>query len=236
MVLAYRFRWTFDDGFIYFRSVDQILAGNGPVFNAGERVESFTSPLWLATLTLGDIVSPLRLEYTALWLSIGCTVLGLALATRASARLSRRDQERGIRVPLGLLVLVALWPTWVWATSGMEVGLTYLWIGGCFLVLAKWATEDRTKTAKLGWPVLVLLGLGWLVRPELLVASTLFVGLAVTVSPLRGRHRVQSVLVAAAVPVLYQIFRMGYYGVMVATPAIAKEGSRSASRDTGGRT
>jgi arabinofuranosyltransferase len=226
IVLAYRFRWTFDDGFIYFRSVDQILAGNGPVFNAGERVESFTSPLWLATLTLGDVVSPFRLEYTALWLSIGCTVFGVALATVAAARLSRRDQERGIRVPLGLLVLVAIWPTWVWATSGMEVGLTYLWIGACFFVLAKWATEDSATPARPGWPVMLLLGLGWLVRPELILASALFVGVVVTVPALRGRQRVHSVLVAAAVPVLYQIFRMGYYGVIVATPAIAKEGSR----------
>ena len=28
--MAFLYRWTFDDGFIYFRTVDQILAGNGP--------------------------------------------------------------------------------------------------------------------------------------------------------------------------------------------------------------
>ena len=54
VVLAYRFRCTFDDGVHLFRSVDQILAGNGPVFNAGERVESFTSPLWLADFYVAD--------------------------------------------------------------------------------------------------------------------------------------------------------------------------------------
>ncbi len=140
VALAYRLRWTFDDGFIYFRSVDQLLAGNGPVFNRGERVEAFTSPLWLAILTVGDLVSPFRLEHVALWLSIGSTALGVLLATVASARISRRVQPTGIRIPLGLVVLVALWPTWVWTTSGMEVGLTYLWIGSCFLVLAAWAT------------------------------------------------------------------------------------------------
>ena len=75
--------WTFDDGFIYFRTVDQILAGNGPVFNTGERVESFTSPLWLLILTIGDVVSPFRLEYTAAALSIACTAAGLLTATWA---------------------------------------------------------------------------------------------------------------------------------------------------------
>ena len=32
-------RWITDDGFIYLRVVQQIRAGNGPVFNDGERVE-----------------------------------------------------------------------------------------------------------------------------------------------------------------------------------------------------
>ena len=123
-VLAISKRWTFDDGFIYFRSVDQILAGNGPVFNAGERVESFTSPVWLALLTVGDVVSPLRLEYTAAMLSIGCTAVGMWLATLGSARLANSDRTTSdrIRVPLGSVIFAALWPVWVWATSGLELG------------------------------------------------------------------------------------------------------------------
>ena len=134
-VLAISKRWTFDDGFIYFRSVDQILAGNGPVFNAGERVESFTSPVWLALLTVGDIVSPLRLEYTAAMLSIGCTAVGMWLATLGSARLANSDRTTSdsIRVPLGSVIFAALWPVWVWATSGLEIGLTYAWLGACLL-------------------------------------------------------------------------------------------------------
>ena len=35
-------RWVSEDGFIYLRVVRQIRAGNGPVFNAGERAEAFT--------------------------------------------------------------------------------------------------------------------------------------------------------------------------------------------------
>ena len=32
-------RWMSDDGLIVLRTVRNLLAGNGPVFNAGERVE-----------------------------------------------------------------------------------------------------------------------------------------------------------------------------------------------------
>ena len=39
-------RWMSDDGLIVLRTVRNILAGNGPVFNAGERVEANTSTLW----------------------------------------------------------------------------------------------------------------------------------------------------------------------------------------------
>ena len=35
-----------DDGLIVLRTVRNLLAGNGPVFNAGERVEANTSTAW----------------------------------------------------------------------------------------------------------------------------------------------------------------------------------------------
>jgi hypothetical protein len=40
-----------DDAFITFRYVKNILRGYGPVYNRGEFVEGFTSPLWLILLT-----------------------------------------------------------------------------------------------------------------------------------------------------------------------------------------
>lgn len=219
IVLGYRYRWTFDDGFIYFRVAEQILAANGPVFNAGERVEAFTSPLWLALLTLGSLMSPARLEVTAAVLSIGCTVGGMVLAVLGAARLSRCDHRTALRLPVGLVILVALWPVWVWSTGGMEVGLTYLWIGAALYALAQWATNSRPPPRRL----MVLLGLGWLVRPELLIASLLYAALPIGFAERGSRRRL--VLAAAAAPAVYQLFRMGYYGAVVAMPAITKEGT-----------
>ena len=48
-------RWTDEDAFINFRIVDQLFAGHGPVFNAGERVETYTSAAWLAVLSVGRL-------------------------------------------------------------------------------------------------------------------------------------------------------------------------------------
>ena len=35
VVVGWELRWVNEDGFIYFRVVDNLLAGDGPVFNAG---------------------------------------------------------------------------------------------------------------------------------------------------------------------------------------------------------
>ena len=44
-----------------------LLAGNGPVFNQGERVEANTSTIWTYLLyVLSWVGEPMRLEYVAL--------------------------------------------------------------------------------------------------------------------------------------------------------------------------
>ena len=43
---AWQRRWIADDGLIVLRTVRNLMAGNGPVFNAGERVEANTSTVW----------------------------------------------------------------------------------------------------------------------------------------------------------------------------------------------
>ncbi len=54
---AWQRRWIADDGLIVLRTVRNLLAGNGPVFNAGERVEANTSTAWSYLVTLGGFVS-----------------------------------------------------------------------------------------------------------------------------------------------------------------------------------
>ena len=52
---AWQRRWIADDGLIVLRTVRNLLAGNGPVFNKGERVESNTSTLWTYLNYLGGL-------------------------------------------------------------------------------------------------------------------------------------------------------------------------------------
>ena len=49
--------WVADDGFIAFRSVEQLFAGNGPRWNPHERSQVFTSPMWFAVLSVSRVFS-----------------------------------------------------------------------------------------------------------------------------------------------------------------------------------
>ena len=48
LAVLLRTAWISDDGLISLRTVLNVTHGNGLTFNVGERVQTFTHPLWLA--------------------------------------------------------------------------------------------------------------------------------------------------------------------------------------------
>jgi arabinofuranosyltransferase len=221
-IAAWQYRWMSDDGFINLRIVHNITSGHGPVFNAGERVEASTSPLWVAVLTAADIVLPLRLEWIAVITGIVLTLFGLTMMGVGAATLHRR-QASELLVPAGALVLIAIAPTWKFASSGLENGLTVAWIGTGLFVLARWAHAAAPLPL---WGAAVL-GLGPLVRPELGLVTVGALAVVVVADRGRGwRSNTGRVAIALAIPIAYEIFRMGYYAALVPNSALAKEASR----------
>lgn len=89
------------------------MAGNGPVFNQGERVEANTSTAWTYLLYVGGWVGgPMRLEYVALALAMVLSLLGMVLLMLGTGRLyapSLRGR-RAIMLPAGALVYIAVPP------------------------------------------------------------------------------------------------------------------------------
>lgn len=225
-VLAVHRVWMDDDAFINLRVVRNVLEGNGIVFNAGERVEATTSPLWLALLCLSGALH-LKLEYVAAYGGIAMTCAGLA-ASQLGAFLGTR--RHGVQVPLGAMVFAVIPAAWDYASSGLETGLSFFWLGLSFWALvhlcrsAAWSRKKALATS-------ALLGLGPLVRPELaLYSATMLVPLVVHGSVLAGpsrRERLRAALgmaaAAAALPFGYELFRMGYYAALVPNTAIAKQ-------------
>ncbi|UGQ10719.1 hypothetical protein LO772_28435 [Yinghuangia sp. ASG 101] len=231
LVLGFHRRWISDDGLIFTRTVRQILAGHGPVYNVGERAEASTSTVWQWLLVAVGGITGADVARTAVYLGLLCTAAGYAVALDATRRLYRPYSDGRLVLPAGVLVMLALPPVWDFATSGLETGLTTLWTAGCWWLLVH---AYNAPEARVAYPLAVLIGLGPMVRPDLAIASA---GFAVTLWLIRRpgwRGSLGLVGAAAAIPIAYEIFRAGYYGVLLPLPAIAKEASGSDWR-RGGR-
>jgi len=235
-VLAWHHRWVSDDGFINLRIVWNVLHGDGPVFNAGERVEAGTSPLWIAILVVARVLLWfLDPAWTAVLAGIALTLAGIAFAA-AGARRWWASIGRDAPLPLGALLLVALPPMWDFASSGLETGLSFAWIGACWWAVARRLDPHRnldrdgaiatTSVEISGWAA-GLIGLGPLIRPDFVVFSVAFAVALVATSRLSRRANLRALGLGLAAPLLYQVFRMGYYGLLVPNTALAKEAGRS---------
>jgi len=221
-VMGYRRRWICDDALIFTRGVRQIVAGTGPVFSVGERAESSTSTLWqwlLAAVTWLTGWSPDRL---AVGFGLVLGVAGWGLALSATCRLHKVRSNR-LLLPVGILVPLALPPAWNYLTSGLETGLITAWLAVCWWWLVRLRISDtRTRAWQLAGLGLIL-GLGPLVRPDMAIVSVGFVAAAWLL--VRPGWRPTAVLLASgvALPAGYELFRAGYYGVLMPLPGIAKE-------------
>jgi hypothetical protein len=212
--------WLTDDAFISFRYAQNLVAGNGLVYNVGERVEGYTNFLWtmLAALALwlgGDLV---LLSY------ISGVVLGLALLLLAYW-LARRLLGPGWGLVAALIVATSQsLLVYTARGSGLETGLFAL------LVLAGSACAIQPRFRGALGP---LFALATLTRPEgaLLMGLTLlyiwFIG-----NKLSGDRslalRIRATLPALAAYVLivgpYFLWRMTYYGELLPNTFYAKTG------------
>ena len=235
---AWQRRWIADDGLIVLRTVRNLMAGNGPVFNAGERVESNTSTLWTYLMYLGGwIGGPVRLEYVALALALGLSIIGVVLLMLGAARLYAPSLKgrRALLLPAGALVYIAIPPARDFATSGLENGLVLAYLGLLWWLMVCWSQGLRTAahrgvrgpnafgpgfTAALA----AVAGASVLVRPELALIGG--VALLMMLAAASGRRRRLLIVVAGGLlPVAYQVFRMGYYALVVPGTAVAKDAS-----------
>lgn len=216
-VLAWQRRWISDDGLIAVRTARNVVAGNGPVFNAFERAEANTSTLWTYVMALVGFVTHVDMTRIAVFVGLVLAVVGVAIGLDAARRWRRGRGETGLLVPCGVLVWLGTAAAWDYATSGLETGLTFAWIAVAWWLLV----ALRPDSPRPGLTAFVF-GLGPMVRPDLAVASGVFLlALWWLIRPPWRRTLVLAGY-AIALPLAYEIFRAGYYGILVPLPALAK--------------
>ncbi|MFD3594084.1 flagellar motor control protein ZomB [Nocardia sp. NPDC058640] len=223
---AWQRRWIADDGLIVLRTVRNLLAGNGPVFNMDERVEANTSTAWTYLIWFFSWLTQARLEYVVLGVSLVVSVLAVAFAMLGTARLWGGTAGQ-LLIPAGVLVYIALPPARDYATSGLESGLVICWVGLLWWMMIRWSQAAVVRVPSL-LGLVFLAGLAPLVRPEATLIGVLALGM-IFLAPMPAFRfgpivlRALIVFVAGVVPICYQIWRMGYYGLPYPNTAVAKD-------------
>ena len=210
--VAFSRHWLCDDAFISFRYAANLVAGNGLVFNVGERVEGFSNFSWTmlcaAAAWLG--LDPVR---CAQGLGILC-FLGTGLVLAAASR------RLGALLPLAAVGFLLHRHEAEFASCGLETALfTLLVTALCATLLA---AERPRGFAFAG----VLAGLLALTRPDGAIFG-LPAGIAALVASLRQRR--MAPFVAYALPALgllvpFLLWRHSYYGDWLPNTFYAKSG------------
>jgi len=94
-----RAAWVGDDTFITLRVVENWVNGLGPVWNAGERVQAYTHPLWMMILSAGRWVSG-EAYFTTI-------ALALVFALLTALLLAREARSAPAAVAVGVLLLTS---------------------------------------------------------------------------------------------------------------------------------
>ncbi|MEV6557099.1 flagellar motor control protein ZomB [Nocardia sp. NPDC051756] len=219
-------RWIADDGLIVLRTVRNLLAGNGPVFNEGERVETNTSTAWTYIVWFFSWLTQARLEYVVLGIAFTLSLAAVVFAMLGASRLWGGPKS-ALLLPAGMLVYIAIPPARDYVTSGLESCLVICWLGLLWWQLIRWSQAERVRLPGL-LGLVFLAGLAPLIRPEMTLVGGLAL-LMIVIAPMPESRlrpivlRGLVIVVAGLAPMGYQIWRMGYYGLPYPNTAVAKD-------------
>jgi hypothetical protein len=175
VVFAWLIPTVNEDAFITFRYAGNLVSGLGAVYNPGERVLGYTSPLWM----LWNAAGIATLRDPVLWSHLGAGLADLVSLVACVALLERHASRAAA---WGFAVLFGAWPYFAAVSvSGMESSLML-----ALMALAGWQVATRGRGAG------VTLGALALVRPEGLLAALAMVPWA------RGRERLTAGAIALA--------------------------------------
>lgn len=207
LAVQVRRAWLSDDAFITFRTVDNFLNGYGLVWNLGERVQTYTHPLWMFVLSAVSLFTH-ELVFTSLLLSIVLSMAAiLLLVTKISvSRLS------ALFVVTALILSNAFVD---YSTSGLENPLSHLLLAIYFTIYF----TQKTSAKKIFWLSLAT-SFGAVNRLDLLLIFA--PPLLYEVYKERSVKGILFLIIGQLPFVLWEIFSIIYYGFLFPNTAYAK--------------
>jgi arabinofuranosyltransferase len=211
VILQVTHAWVVDDAYITLRTVDNFVHGLGLRWNPGERVQSYTHPLWMFALSAVYFVTR-EAFYSTIALSVGVSLLAIWLAVR-SVRASSFQTILLLAILLGSKAFLD------YSTSGLENPLTHLLLA---LFFARWLGGREERRA-----LFLLAALGFVNRMDTLLFFAPALVLLAYEQRADWRGLARDLAVGFSPALAWCSFSLLYYGTVVPNTAIAKlSGSR----------
>ncbi len=206
-----RYAFLGDDGFICFRYAQNLIDGDGLVYNPGERVEGYTTFSWVMLMAL-----VMRLGLAP---EIAANAIGIACGASILALLVRFGRRRGMGAWAWVapVALASNRTFTAWSTGGLETQMFALLVFAASLrFLAERAAERAGGPAAVRPFVSSLLFAGAvLTRPDGALFAAV-AGSSFLLDAARGRRSARAlvawVLPFVAVVGAHEIWRLAYYG------------------------
>jgi len=224
-VSAWWYSGVCDDAYITFRHSSNLVQGHGPVFNPGEKVEGYTTPVWMLLMSAA-IVAGLNPVLISKILAIAASV---ALVVFLYAALRRAGTPRA-GAAFAALLAASSPMLHEWSVSGMETSLyTLLFFAG----VERLTRPDITRRGSVVASLLLIAAA--LTHPESL-AFWGFGAIYVAVSRKSDRYRHTLVYLAPGLILLaHFVWRYSYYGALLPNTYYAKTGAGFAALPMGYR-
>lgn len=214
LLVILRAAWMDEDAYITLRTVDNFVHGYGLVWNIGERVQTYTHPLWMFLLTFFYFFTR-EAFYTSLAVCLATSLAAFVVLGRLAPRLTLSS--------LAVLSILVFSKAFVdFSTSGLENPATHLLLA-CFLLVfltgEEITTWDRRRVYLLG----LIACLATLNRMDSLLFYAPALLLVLFKRP--GRMDTLKWLALGFLPfLLWEVFSLVYYGFLVPNTAYAKLG------------
>jgi arabinofuranosyltransferase len=206
---------TQDDAFISFRFAENLAAGNGLVYNVGERVEGYTNFLW-TLLIAAAVKAGVAAPAAGRWFGVASSLVAIIF----TALLARRYAGEYLGV-VAAAMLAVNGDFLLEAAQGLETSLFV------FLVTAAaWrAGEEYAAPDKKPWSAPLII-LTFLTRPDGALVFAAALPFYLATARANPRRLAFWAGATAAAALAYEVWRLAYYGDFLPNTFYAKVGAQ----------
>jgi len=217
-MVVIRNAWVSDDAYITFRTIENFLRGYGLTYNIGERVQTFTHPLWMFLISAVYFLVN-RVLGIGVWAELYylVTLISILISIATVCVLAFGISRTVLSAILGITILTLSKAFVDYSTSGLENPLSHLLLVIFIFIYFRTSEINPRKMFLLS----LLAALGTLNRPD-----TFLLYLPVLVYAFwRARDKARSalgVLLGFLPLIAWEGFSLIYYGFLSPNTAFAK--------------